>query len=190
MSLWTQPIAMRALVLAVIAAAFAVLGLYAVPLPENVDLAHVLFWIVVTLIASAQPVYLPRGVNVSVNSAPLIAALFDAALPRPLAPLLIAAIGTLQLRDIRHELPFYGTLYNRATFVLSVYAGWLAILVTGGPLANVDPFVIVPQLFVAGLAYSLTNQMIASAAASTARTSARMAIGWVQRLMAWRRIGR
>jgi len=166
MSLWTQPIRMRVLVLVVSGVAALVLAAYSAPLPQSIDLAHVLFWVVVTLIASAQPVYLPRGVNVSVNSAPLIAALFDAAIPRPFAPLWIAAIGTLQLRDIRRELPFYGTLYNRATFVLAVFAGWLAIELTGGALPNADPLAVVPQLFVSGLAYSLTNQMIASAAAS------------------------
>jgi HD-GYP domain-containing protein (c-di-GMP phosphodiesterase class II) len=162
---------MRALVMIVTGAALLVLGYYSVPPPENVDLAHVLFWIVVTLIASGQPVYLPRGVNVSVNSAPLIAALFDAALPRPFAPLWIALIGTLQLRDVRRELPLYGTLYNRATFVLAVFAGWLAIEATGGPLVSADPFALVPQLFLAGLAYSLVNQIIASAAASLRTTT-------------------
>ena len=157
---------LRVVVVVVVALAGAVLAASSTPPPANIDLGHILFWIAVTLIASAQPVYLPRGVNVSVNSAPLIAALFDSALPRPFAPLLIAALGTLQLRDIRRELPFYGTLYNRATFVLAVFAGWLAIQATGGPLQNADPFAVVPQLFAAGVSYSLTNQVVASAAAS------------------------
>ena len=167
MSLWSQPIQMRALVLAVIAAATAVLVVFSIPPPvAELDVVRVVFWIAVTLIASAQPVYLPRGVNVSVNSAPLIAVLFDVALPRPFAPLIIAALGTLQLRDVRRELPFYGTLYNRATFVLSVFAAWVAIQLTGGSILSGDPLALLPQLAAAGLAYSLVNQIVASAAAS------------------------
>ncbi len=152
--------------LTVVGLALAAVLAFSIPLPSEIDLARVVFWIVVTLIASAQPVYLPRGVNVSVNSAPLIAALFDVALPRPFAPLLIAAIGTLQLRDVRRELPFYGTLYNRSTFILAVFAAWIAIALTGGAIASADPLALLPQLVAAGLAYSLTNQVIASAAAS------------------------
>jgi len=115
----------RVLVSLVVGAAFLVLALASAPFPVGLDIGRVVFWIAVTLIASAQPVYLPRGVNVSVNSAPLIAAIFDSLLPRPFAPLWIALIGTLQLRDIRREIPLYGTLYNRATFVLAVVIGYL-----------------------------------------------------------------
>lgn len=150
----------------VVTAAVAVLLFHSLPVPPRLELVRMAFWIVVTLIASAQPVYLPRGVNVSVNSAPLIAAIFDEALPRPFAPLWIALLGTLQLRDIRREIPFYGTLYNRATFVLAVFGAWIAIQATGGAIVGNDPVALLPQLALAGIAYSLVNQIIASAAAS------------------------
>ncbi len=160
----------RVLVVTVTTAALLVVFSVSVP-PPPVDLARVVFWIVVSLIASAQPVYLPRGVNVSVNSAPLIAALFDTALPRPFAPVLIALIGTLQLRDIKREIPIYGTAYNRATFVLAVFAASIAVEVTGGALSGSDPFALIPQLLLAGLAYSLVNQILAAAAASVRTTT-------------------
>jgi len=156
----------RVLVSLVVGAAFLVLALASAPFPVGLDIGRVVFWIAVTLIASAQPVYLPRGVNVSVNSAPLIAAIFDSLLPRPFAPLWIALIGTLQLRDIRREIPLYGTLYNRATFVLAVFAAWIAVQATGGTITGSDPFSLLPQLVAAGVAYSIVNQFVAAAAAS------------------------
>ena len=64
-----------------------VLGALAVsiPLPRDLDPGRLLFWILVTLVASSVPVYLPRGINASVNSAPLIAAIFDTQLVNPFA---------------------------------------------------------------------------------------------------------
>ncbi len=177
MDLLPKNTAERMAVIVVTSAALVVLFTVSVP-PPNVDVGRVLFWILVSLIASGQPVYLPRGVNVSVNSAPLIAALFDSALPRPFAPVWIALIGTLQLRDVRREIPIYGTAYNRATFVLAVFAAWLAIQATGGSLPGSDPFALLPQLAAAGLAYTLVNQIVASIAASV-RTATPFRRVWV-----------
>ena len=75
MALLPRETSERALVLVVVGSAFAILLAFSIPFPAQVDLLRVAFWIVVTLIASAQPVYLPRGINGSVTSAPLIAAL-------------------------------------------------------------------------------------------------------------------
>lgn len=120
-----------------------------------------------TLVASAVPVYLPRGINASVNSAPLIAAIFDTQLVNPFAALWIALLGTIQLRDIRRELAWYGTLYNRSSNVLAVLGAWLILAVTReAGIGGDDPLQILAQILLVGLAYTLINQLLAVSAAS------------------------
>ena len=84
------------------------------------------FWMALTLVASFVNVRLPNDVRVSVNTAPLIAAVFDPNLSNPLAVCWIAFLGTFTLRDFRRELPWFGTLHNRANFVLSAFVAWTA----------------------------------------------------------------
>ncbi len=163
---------LRRLVVAVIAAAAMALLVVSVLLPRDIDLGRIFFWTLVTLVASAMPVYLPRGINASVNSAPLVAAIFDASLANPFAALWIAMIGTIQLRDVRRELKWYGTLYNRASSVLAVLGAWFVLTLTRGAIRDQDPFGILAQILLVGLAYTLINQVLAVAAASIRTTTA------------------
>lgn len=121
-----------------------------------------------TLVASSVPVYLPRGVNASVNSAPLVAAIFDTQLVNPFAALWIALLGTIQLRDIRRELAWYGTLYNRSSNVIAVLGAWLILVVTRqvAGIGGDDPLQILVQILLVGVAYTLINQLLAVSAAS------------------------
>lgn len=168
----TMSNSLRRLVTVVIGSAAAALLVVSVPVPRDVDLGRIFFWTLVTLVASAMPVYLPRGINASVNSAPLVAAIFDIHLANPFAALWIALIGTIQLRDVRRELKWYGTLYNRASSVLAVLGAWLVYTFTRGAIRGEDPFGILAQILLVGLAYTLINQLLAVTAASIRTTTA------------------
>ena len=86
--------------------------------------AGVLFWILVTLFASALPVTLSDGVQVAVSNAPLMAATL---LGGPTAGALVALLGTLDSREVRGRVPWYGTLTNHAAIVLPVIVGGLVM---------------------------------------------------------------
>ncbi|RLT39812.1 MAG: HD domain-containing protein [Chloroflexi bacterium] len=93
----------------------------------------VAFWCVITLVASALPVRMPRGTFVGVSIAPIIAA---TALGGPVAGGWVAAIGTTEMREARGRIPWYGTLANHAGLALpALGAGW-AIELVGSPDIN------------------------------------------------------
>ena len=79
-----------------------------------------LFWTGAALLASALPVRLPKGVVVSVAAAPTIAAFI---LGGPAAGALVALVGSTDSREVRGEVPWYGTLFNHATAVLAAVVG-------------------------------------------------------------------
>jgi putative nucleotidyltransferase with HDIG domain len=80
----------------------------------------VAFWIVLTLASGALPVRLPQGTVVSVSAAPVIASFV---LGGPFAGVIVAAIGTTDSRELRGEVPWYGTLFNHAAVVASLFLG-------------------------------------------------------------------
>jgi putative nucleotidyltransferase with HDIG domain len=77
------------------------------------------FWVLATLLASALPVRMPRGMLVTVSIAPLIAA---TSLGGPTAGGIVALVGTTELRELRGRIPVLGTLANHATLVLCAVA--------------------------------------------------------------------
>ena len=84
-------------------------------------LIGVLFWTLLTLVASALPVRLPRGTQQGVALAPVIAAL---TLGGPAVGGWVAALGSTEMREIRGRIPWYGTLANHAGIALpAVLAG-------------------------------------------------------------------
>jgi putative nucleotidyltransferase with HDIG domain len=106
---------------------------------ETQIVTGVLFWIVIALAASALPVSLPRGTQLAVSTAPILAAM---ALGGPAVAAWVAAIGTTEMRELRGRIPWYGTLANHAGIVIPavvaalVYDSLLS-LATGG--TDVDP---------------------------------------------------
>src|SRR6266542_5525849 len=104
----------RLMLVGVIGAAALVLIRLSTPLPTDFDLGALAFWVALTLVASFVPVKLPGGVVVYMNTAPLIAAVFDPSLLKPFAICWIAFLGTFELRDFRRQVPWYGTLHNRS----------------------------------------------------------------------------
>src|SRR5687767_8378978 len=93
-------------------------------LPLDVSIAlGIAFWLALTLAASALPVRMPRGTLVTVSVAPLLAGMD---LGGPAVGVWLAAIGTTEIRELRGEVPWYGTLSNHAGIILPAALGGLA----------------------------------------------------------------
>jgi putative nucleotidyltransferase with HDIG domain len=78
------------------------------------------FWTLLTLVASAVPVRLPRGSYQAVAMAPIVAAM---SLGGPAVAGWVAAIGTTEMRELRGRIPWYGTLANHAGATLPAIVG-------------------------------------------------------------------
>src|SRR5258706_5189424 len=87
-------------------------------------LAGLGFWTVLTLLTSALPVRMPRGMLVAVSIAPIVAAIN---LGGPAAGGWVALIGVTELRELRGRVPWYGSLVNHAVIVLPAIACGIVI---------------------------------------------------------------
>jgi putative nucleotidyltransferase with HDIG domain len=137
---------------------------------QGVDIAlGLLFWIVVTLVTSALPVKVPGGVMIAVAVAPCLAAMN---LGGPAAAGWVALIGSTELRELRGEIPWYGSLSNHAGIVLPAVAGGVVLKALVPDPAN--PFIDLLGTALAAAVYSALNLFIASfIAALRARTPIR-----------------
>lgn len=151
------PKQVRVPVLLVIASGITVLGGVALQLPPSVEWSHLLLWIAMTLIAAAAPVRLEAGVVIHTTTASLIAAIFDTALPQPFAACWVAFLGTIEIRDIRRELPWYGTLYNRFNYVLSAFAAWTTLYLVEPRLSGYGPIGVLGQIVAVGATFAAIN---------------------------------
>src|SRR5262245_34883111 len=90
--------------------------------PSQAQIAlGIMFWVVLTLVTSALPVRLPLGTHQAVSMAPIVASMV---LGGPAVAGWVAAIGTTELREVRGQVPWYGTLANHAAVTLpAVVAG-------------------------------------------------------------------
>src|SRR5664279_1272461 len=131
-----------------------------------------IFWTLVTIVTSALPVKAPGGVMIAVALAPCLAAMF---LGGPAAGGWVALIGSTELRELRGEIPWYGSLSNHAGIVLPA--------VTSGVVLKAlvpDPGNAVADLLgsaIAATVYSVMNLFIIYAiAAMRAQVPIRMAV--------------
>src|SRR5437764_9625312 len=166
MTRWVIPIPspLRYLVVPATAAAILILIRLSVPPPATLDLGRVFFWTVVTLVAAALPVRLPGGVHATITTAPVLAALFDTGLGNPFGVCWVASVGTFEPRDFRGEPKWYGTLFNRADWVISSYAAWLVLLGTRSVLTTGEPFAMLLQMIVSAGIFSIINNTLCSLA--------------------------
>jgi len=116
------------------------------------------FWIGLCLVASALPVQMPRGTFQAVSIAPIVAALI---LGGPTAGVLVAAIGTTELRELRGRVPWYGTLANHASLTLPAFAAGLLFEGLTQGSAGIDREFVAAM--VAGTAFYLINQSLSAA---------------------------
>ena len=136
----TLLVALSAVALAVTSFAFGVRPAIAIevdglPGASNLEIALGLaFWAIVTAIASALPVRMPRGMLVTVSIAPVIAA---TTLGGPAAGAWIALVGSTEVRELRGRVPWYGTLANHAGIVVPAAIGGVVIETLRGPSPSV-----------------------------------------------------
>jgi HD-GYP domain-containing protein (c-di-GMP phosphodiesterase class II) len=157
---------MRPLILPVIAAGLLILLRVSVPPPDGIDLGRIFFWSVMTFVLAMLPVKLPGGILAHTTTAPLIACAFDPGLANPFAICWIALLGTIEIRDIRREIPLWATLYNRLDYLLSAFAAYMVVDLTRGTVRADDPLGVIAQIGLAGLAFSLVNLVLGVSAAS------------------------
>jgi putative nucleotidyltransferase with HDIG domain len=142
--------------------------------------AGILFWTALTLVASALPVRLPRGTVASVSVAPLLATI---ALGGPAAAAIVGFVGTTDSREIRGQVPWYGTLFNHAVIVIAaVVAGFVyeAVRLIVGPAVDIGSGALLfVGLMASAVVYYFINGMLAVAAVST-RTGVDFRTIWVQ----------
>ncbi|MBI2983896.1 MAG: HD-GYP domain-containing protein [Chloroflexi bacterium] len=163
--LWGRPIREIQLLALVYAVGLVALVTATVPLPSDIGLGRLLFWILITAAAVALPVHLPGGVIATMSTAPLLATAFDNTLPQPFAVCWVAVIGTIEPRDLRRQIPWFGSLFNKLNYLLSTYAAWIAVSVTG-PAVRADALLTVLQIALAGSVFMLVNNSLSVLAAS------------------------
>jgi putative nucleotidyltransferase with HDIG domain len=170
----------RLLIIATVAAASIVFAaaLPVYPTRETIGgPVGLLFWIALTLAASTLPVRLPRGTLVSVANAPVLAAI---ALGGPVAGGIVALIGSTEVRELRRQIPWYGTLFNHASILLSaVAAGVVYEVLTSGWGAG--GFLGFAALMIAASVLYLINGALATGAISV-RTQTPFRLIWAQDL--------
>lgn len=154
------PIPLRPLIYPVSAAAVLILIRVSVPPPAEIDLIRLGFWVGVTLVAAALPVRLPGGVHATITTAPVLAALFDVGLANPFGVCWVAFFGTFEPRDLRGEPKWYGTLFNRADWVISGYAAWLVLFLTRSAVTGGEPLATVLQIVAAGGVFAIVNNLL------------------------------
>jgi putative nucleotidyltransferase with HDIG domain len=108
------------------------------------------FWIGVTLVASALPVKFSGGAIVAVSTAPILAAMV---LGGPAAAGWVALLGSTELRELRGEIPWFGSLSNHAGIVLpAVVAGVVQralVSDSGDPVADLFGMAVAGSIFFA-----------------------------------------
>jgi putative nucleotidyltransferase with HDIG domain len=171
---------LRFIILCTVAAAAIALAAATVMFPLRQPVGGwtgVAFWCLMTLIGSLMPVRLPAGTTVSVGFGPVLAAI---SLGGPIAGGIAALVGTFDTRELRREIPWYGTVSNHSQLVVAaVIAGIIhdSILgAAGGTLPGVADFAI---LAVAGASYYLVNNL-GTVTLISARTGQRWATIWAQ----------
>jgi hypothetical protein len=118
------------------------------------------FWILLALIASGSPVRVPRGSLVSVSAAPIVA---SAILGGPAAAVVVAVVGTLEFREIRGGVPWYGIVFNHTFVAIPAVLAGIAYIV----LTPTEAFASSPSLLgavVAGLVFVTVSTALSSLA--------------------------
>jgi putative nucleotidyltransferase with HDIG domain len=123
---------------------------------SNEILIGIAFWIVVSLLAQALPVRMPRGMIIAVSIAPVVAA---SSLGGPAVAAWVALLGTFEIRELRGRIPWYGSVANHAGIVPPAVAGALVMIAFGQQVLLLN---LLGVLLGAGL-FFLLNLLLVSA---------------------------
>jgi putative nucleotidyltransferase with HDIG domain len=171
----------RRLILITVAAAMVAIAAATLLFPIRPQIGGpvgIAFWTALTLVASAMPVRLPRGIVASVSAAPMLASIV---LGGPVAAAIVTAIGTTDTRELRRQIPWYGTVYNHAVGTLSVVlAGAVFELFTRAQPTVTGPWQFA-GLLVASSVFYLVNWTLAGIAVSV-RTGSALRTIWANDL--------
>ena len=125
------------------------------------------FWVVVVFLGSSSSVRMPGGTMVDVGVAPVVAA---AVLGGPVAAVVVATVGTLELRELRglitggrRGVPWYGTLYNHASVLIPAVAASVAYVALVGNEFVAGPLSLAAVLAVGSLHFTINNLLTAAA---------------------------
>jgi putative nucleotidyltransferase with HDIG domain len=144
--------------------------------PEIGGVPGLIFWTLATLVASALPVRLPRGSVVSVGSAPILASMI---LGGPAAAAIVSFIGTTDEREVRGQVPWYGTLYNHSAAAASVAVAGMLYEILLATLGRSNP-VLEFAFALAASAIFLALTWVLAVLAVTARTGVPTRTIWAQ----------
>ncbi len=128
--------------------------------PISPILLGVVFWIAVTIFASANPVTMPRGTVVGVWMAPIVATMI---LGGPAVAGWVALIGTTEVRELRGRIPWYGSLANHSALIIPAVAGAVVmqpLRVLDPPVGGLIPAVVGAAIFF-GLNVTITAWFVA-----------------------------
>jgi signal transduction histidine kinase len=130
-----EPAGLRALEALVIAADLALIGvgLWVAGLPKMPSLYVLAAWTLLVAVAGLMPVPTQRGVSLGLDL-PLV--LGAGLVFGPLAAGVVAFVGVLDVRELRHEVTLSRALFNRAQVSLSAMAGASVFLAMGGHLGT------------------------------------------------------
>ena len=122
------------------------------------------FWTVVTLIASALPVTMGRGTVVNTSIAPLVAVLY---LGGPAAAAIVATLGVTEVRELRGRVPWYGTAANHIGVAVPAICG---AFVTHAMLRpSIQPILSLVAVLAGGLVLLLGNMALTAVSVALRR---------------------
>jgi len=166
-----------------VAVALAAAAIWLFPIRADIGGAYgVLYWTVLTLVSSAMPVRLPQGTVASVSAAPILASVV---LGGPVAAILVAGLGTTDPREVRGQVPWYGTVYNHASIISTaasagiVYEVALRAIPDGGSFEDVL-LAFLALLLASGVAFAVNWTF--SSFAVAARTGVSLRTVWARDL--------
>ena len=96
----------------------------------------------------------------------------------PAAAVLVAAVGTFELRELRAGVPWYGTLYNHATFVVPALVASMVYVSVAGPGSFTASVLTLVAAFLAGVAFLSLNALLSSAAVAVRSNLSIRAVLW------------
>ncbi|MGI8658788.1 MAG: HD-GYP domain-containing protein [Candidatus Limnocylindria bacterium] len=119
---------------------------------------------------------LPRGTVVSVGSAPILAAML---LGGPFAAAIVSVVGTTDEREVRGQVPWYGTLFNHSSAAVSVVIAGIFYEVIRGTAIGSHPVGLFGLALVASTIFLGLNWLLAVLAVAV-RTRASIRTIWAE----------